>query len=89
MVKFGSHNMSLLYQNQCYNQVCYKGTALFVLNCLISRILHMGRPVTLYSYAVGIQMQFTNTSKNEPTPYYVKNNTHMIGLFCCDSCRKY
>ena len=61
--------MPLLYPNQCYNQVFYKGTALFVLNCLISRILHIGRPATLDSYAVEIQMQFMKTFKNELTTY--------------------
>ena len=26
--KFGSHNMTVLYPNPCYNEVCYKGIAL-------------------------------------------------------------
>ena len=31
--------MTVLYQNQCYNEVCYKGTALYLIchdNCTIS-----------------------------------------------------
>ena len=27
--KFGSHNMTMLYPNPCYNEVCFKGTALY------------------------------------------------------------
>ena len=27
--KFGSHNMTVLYSNPCFNEVCYKGTALY------------------------------------------------------------
>ena len=27
--KFGSHNMTVLYPNLCYNKVCYKGSALY------------------------------------------------------------
>ena len=27
-MKNGSHNMTVLYPNLCYNKVCYKGTAL-------------------------------------------------------------
>ena len=26
----GSHKMTLLYPNLCYNEVCYKGTALYL-----------------------------------------------------------
>ena len=26
---FGSHNMTVLYPNSCYNEVCYKWTALY------------------------------------------------------------
>ena len=30
MVKnFGHHNMSVLYPNQCYNEVFYKGTVVY------------------------------------------------------------
>ena len=29
--KFESSNMAVLYPNQCYNEVCYKGTALLAL----------------------------------------------------------
>ena len=28
--KFGSHNMTVLNPNLCYNDVCYKGTALYI-----------------------------------------------------------
>ena len=28
--KFGNHNMAVLYPNLCYNEVCYKGTALYL-----------------------------------------------------------
>ena len=28
--KFGSHNITVLYPNLCYNKVCYKGTILTV-----------------------------------------------------------
>ena len=35
--KNGSHNMTMLYPNLCYNEVCYKGTALFLISlCLTS-----------------------------------------------------
>ena len=27
--KNGSHNMNVLYPNPCYNEVCYKGTAIY------------------------------------------------------------
>ena len=27
--KYVSHNMAMLYPNPCYNEVCYKGTALY------------------------------------------------------------
>ena len=27
---FGSHNMTLLYPNPCYNVLCYKGTTLYL-----------------------------------------------------------
>ena len=29
--QFESHNMAVLYQNVCYNEVCYKGTAMYTL----------------------------------------------------------
>ena len=29
--KFGSHNITVFDQNLCYNEVCYKGTALYIL----------------------------------------------------------
>ena len=32
---FGSHNMTMLYPNLCYNKACYKKTALYVLSILI------------------------------------------------------
>ena len=28
--KLGSQNMSVLHPNSCYNEVCYKGTALYL-----------------------------------------------------------
>ena len=28
--KIGSHSMTVLYPNLCYNEVCYKGTALYL-----------------------------------------------------------
>ena len=31
--KFGSHSMTVLYLNQCYNEMYYKGTALY-LSCM-------------------------------------------------------
>ena len=38
--KFGSHNMTLLYPNLCYNEVCYKGTALYMFHNLFLIISH-------------------------------------------------
>ena len=32
--KIGCHNMTVLYPNPCYNEVCYKGTALY---CVVYR----------------------------------------------------
>ena len=28
--KFGSHNMTVIFSNLCYSQVCYKGAALYL-----------------------------------------------------------
>ena len=31
--KFGSHNMTVLYPNPCFNEVCYKEIALYISLC--------------------------------------------------------
>ena len=39
MVKIGCHNLTVLYPNQCYNQVCYKGIAYNIENYSVSNTL--------------------------------------------------
>ena len=39
--KIGSHNMTELYPNLCYNEVCYEGTALFFYVCKQQRLVRL------------------------------------------------
>ena len=40
---FGSHTMTMLKPNQCYNEVCYKGTALYFFSMFIETQVILGR----------------------------------------------
>ena len=40
---FGSHTMTVLYPNQCYNEVCYKGTTQYFLSMFIETPVILGR----------------------------------------------
>ena len=43
--KFGIHNITLLYPNLCYNEMCYKGTEMYAhkeyfIGCLVTQFMN-------------------------------------------------
>ena len=80
MVKFhgkksGSHNMTVLYPNSCYNEVCYTGTALYF-NDMWRRL---GHPKNNTTMKCTVSSSF---SYNSLVKFHVKNGSHnMTALY--------
>ena len=49
---FGSHNLTVLYPNPCYDKMCYKGTALYCYKVLDNSSPSIDHCILLYNSTV-------------------------------------